>query len=162
MNVSSPDKNDFYPTPELKNLLAASENLRREITRLGMGMKDQISYNEILKSLDTLQESLSLHHKEIYALEQALMAATTIRLTEKQRVLLRWLAENYTEEMVYTTLIESLSEDLKIPRSTVRWNLRGLREAGFIRAGDRENKGIPVNLTEMGRIITDYIAAASL
>ena len=45
------------------------------------------------------------------------------------------------------------------PKSTVRWNLRGLRDAGLIRAGDRENKGIPVGLTELGRLMADYISS---
>jgi hypothetical protein len=39
----------------------------------------------------------------------------------------------------------------------VRWNLRGLREAGVIRAGDKDNKGIPVGLSEMGRVLADYL-----
>ena len=158
MNVSSPNKDDFYTTPKLKTLLAAAENLRREITSLGAGIEDKIVYKVILRDLNIIQESLSEHYKEIFVMEQALIAATSTRLTRKQRTLLRWLSENHGEMMVYTSLIERLSEDLKIPRSTVRWNLRGLREAGLIRAGDRENKGIPVGLTDMGRIMADSVA----
>ena len=161
MTVSSQNKDDFYPTPELKNLLSAAENLRREITRLGAGIDDQISYNIILKDLDNLQESLSLHYREVYGLERALVAATSRRLTGKQRMLLRWLSENYRERMVYTALIEHLSKDLNIPKSTVRWNLRGLREAGLIRAGNKENKGIPVGLTNMGRIMAGSVVPSS-
>ena len=55
--------------------------------------------------------------------------------------------------------LERLSGELGIPKSTVRWNLRGLREAGLIRAGDRENKGIPVVLTEMGQLMAEYMAS---
>ena len=83
-------------------------------------------------------------------MEQALMAAASSRLTGKQQALLGWIASRGDEFCVYTTLIDLYSEELGIPRSTVRWNLRGLREAGLIVAGDRENKGIPVALTEMG------------
>jgi len=122
---------------------------------------DTISYNRLLKSLDALEESLRVHFKELYALERALMAAASMRLTRKQRLMLRWLVENYRGEEVYTSLIERISEDLGIPKSTVRWNLRGLREAGLIRAGDRENKGIPVRLTERGRMVAEYVSLST-
>ena len=124
-------------------------------------MADTISYNRLLKSLDALEESLRVHFKELYALERALMAAASMRLTRKQRLMLRWLVENYRGEEVYTSLIERISEDLGIPKSTVRWNLRGLREAGLIRAGDRENKGIPVRLTERGRMVAEYVSLST-
>ena len=159
MTVSSPDKDEFYPPPELKNIVTAADRLKREFTRHWTGEKDATPYRRVMDDLDHLQESLTNHYKEFYAMEQALLAATTNRFTEKQRRLLRWLSEEYTERTVYTVLIERLSEDLGIPKSTVRWNLRRLREAGLIRAGDRENKGIPVGLTEMGRLLADYIAS---
>ena len=143
----------------MKNVITATENLRREITRHRALERGTTRYRRVMDSLEILQESLDHHYKEFYAMEQALLAATTNRFTGKQRRLLRWLSEEYTERAVYTVLIERLSEDLGIPKSTVRWNLRRLREAGLIRAGDRENKGIPVGLTEMGRLLADYIAS---
>ncbi len=110
-----------------------------------------------MESLETIRESLVLHSKEIYGMEQALMAAATRRLTEKQQALLRWIAEMDCEPSVYTVLIDLYSEERRIPKSTVRWNLRGLREAGLILAGDKENKGVPVALTEMGQTLADYL-----
>jgi DNA-binding MarR family transcriptional regulator len=156
VTVSSAEERDFYPTPEFKNLLTTAKRLRREVSRLGVRMADNVSYNRLLKNLDALEGSLNVHFKELYALERALMAAST-RLTKKQRMLLRWLAEDYEGGEVYTALIERISEELSIPKSTVRWNLRGIREAGFIRAGDKENKGIPVRLTERGRIMAESV-----
>lgn len=161
MTVSSAEERKFYPTPEFRNLLTTAKRLRREVIRLGVRGADPVSYNRLLKNLDALEESLNVHFKELFALERALMSAAYTRLTKKQRMLLNWLAKEYREELVYTTIIERISEDLNIPRSTVRWNLRGLREAGLIRAGDRENKGIPVGLTEMGRIMADYAAGSA-
>lgn len=160
MTVSSAEERDFYPTPEFKNLLTTAKRLRREISRLGARVADNVFYNRLLKNLDDLEESLNVHFKELYALERALMAAVSTRLTKKQRMLLMWLAEDYRGGVVYTALIERISEDLSIPKSTVRWNLRGLREAGFIRAGDKDNKGIPVRLTERGRIMAESVMCA--
>lgn len=159
MNVSSPNRDDFYPPPELKNIVTAAENLKREFSMHWAGDVDPASYKRVMDNLEALQESLALHYKEFYAMEQALMAAASESFTGKQRRLLRWLNEDYREKTVYTVLIDRLSEDLGIPKSTVRWNLRGLREAGLIVAGDRENKGVPVGLTEMGRLMADYIAS---
>ncbi|RLI07753.1 hypothetical protein DRO42_07595 [Candidatus Bathyarchaeota archaeon] len=161
MTVSSTEEPEFYPTPEFRNLLTTAKRLRREVARLGVGVADTISYNRLLKSLDALEESLRVHFKELYALERALMAAASMRLTRKQRLMLRWLVENYRGKEVYTSLIERISEGLGIPKSTVRWNLRGLREAGLIRAGDRENKGIPVRLTERGRMVAEYVSLST-
>jgi len=158
VTVSSAEEPEFYPTPELRNLLSAAKNLRREIHRIGARVDDTISYNRLLKNLDALEESLSVHFREVHVLDRVLETTASTHLTRKQRMLLRWLSEEYREETVYTTLIERMSEDLSIPKSTVRWNLRGLREAGLIRAGDKENKGIPARLTDMGRIVAEYVA----
>ena len=68
-----------------------------------------------------------------------------------------WLSNDYDEDTVYTVLIDRLSRDMCIPKSTVRWNLRGLRDAGLIRAGDKENKGVAVELTDMGRTMAAYL-----
>jgi DNA-binding transcriptional ArsR family regulator len=157
VNVSSPDRDEFYPPPELKNVITATENLRTELTLNWMGMKSTSSYRRIMENLETMRESLLQHYKEYYTMEQALMEASSDRLTEKQRAILRWLGEKYEDKMVYTVLIERLSFELGVPKSTVRWNLRRLREAGVIRAGDKDNKGIPVGLSEMGRILADYL-----
>lgn len=157
MTISSIGKTDFYPPPELKNVLAAAENLRAEFTMQWDGKKDLTAYRRVMENLETIQEAVTVHYKEFAALERDLVAAASSGMTEKQRMLLTWLAENRRDRVVYTVLIERLSSALNIPKSTVRWNLRGLRETGFIRAGDRKNKGIPVDLTEMGRLVMDYL-----
>jgi DNA-binding transcriptional ArsR family regulator len=158
VTVSSIKERGYYFTPEFQNLLMTTKNLRREFS-LFEGV-DIISSNKFLKSLDALEESLNLHFKNLYELEGALDAAMSLRLTSKQRRLLRWLVEDYKDEMVYTTLIEKISEDMDIPRSTVRWNLRGLRDAELITAGDRENKGMPLRLTKRGEIVANLVAVS--
>jgi DNA-binding transcriptional ArsR family regulator len=157
VNVSSTDKNDFYPTPELKNVLNATNDLYSVITRGWAGERDTALYSRVMESMEAIRDSLVLHSKEIYSMEQALMAAAAGSLTEKQQALLRWIPKREDELCVYTALIDLYSAELGIPKSTVRWNLRGLREAGLILAGDRENKGVPVALTEMGQTLADYL-----
>ncbi|MGD0803965.1 MAG: hypothetical protein ABSA11_07830 [Candidatus Bathyarchaeia archaeon] len=106
----------------------------------------------MVKNVDSLEESLKEHYRELYVMEGALEVASTRSLTEKQRMMLRIVSE-VQEETLYTTLIERVSVELNIPKSTIRWNLKGLRDAGLIAAGDRDNKGVPVRLTESGRIM---------
>jgi DNA-binding MarR family transcriptional regulator len=158
VNVSSIHKNHFYPTPQLKNILNATDQLYLELALNWDEERDSIHYDRVMENLETIRESLILHTKEIYGMEQALMAEASTRLTDKQRLLLQWLTEEYPGDMVYTVLIERIADEFEIPKSTVRWNLRGLREAGLIVAGDKKNKGIPVSLTGSGQTLADYLS----
>jgi len=157
VNVSSIRKDVFYPPPELKNALSATENLRSVFIMNLEAKKDTTLYTNVMENLNDLYENLINHYKESYAKEQALIAAASTSYTEKQRTLIKWLSRRYDEDTIYTVLIERLSKKMDIPKSTVRWNLRGLREAGLILAGDRNNKGVNVELTDMGRLMAEYL-----
>ena len=157
MNVSSSVKAGFYQTPESKNILQSLNDLKREVYRFGKTHPDRIGYNRLVKNVDSLEESLKEHYRELYVIEAALEAASSRRLTDKQRMMLRIVAE-VQGETLYTTLIDRVSEELEIPKSTVRWNLKGLRDSGLIAAGDRDNKGVPVRLTETGRVMFGLIS----
>jgi len=159
VNISSGAKTGFYTTPELKNLLQSMNDMKREVSKFGKSNPDRVSYNRLLKNVDSLEESLRAHFRELNAFGETLASASSRRLTRKQRLMLRWLSEGYRGSAIYTDLIERLSEELKIPKSTVRWNLQGLRDANLIRAGDRRNKGIPVELTDAGRMMAGILAA---
>ncbi len=159
MNVSSSSKAGFYPTPEFKNLLQSLNDLKKEVSRFGKTHPDKIGYNRLIKNVDSLEESMKEHYRELYAIEGALETASSRRLTEKQRMMLQIISE-VQGETLYTTLIEKVSKELEIPKSTVRWNLKGLRDSGLITAGDRDNKGIPVRLTETGRIMAGVVSPA--
>jgi DNA-binding MarR family transcriptional regulator len=159
VNVSSSVKAGFYPTPESKNLIQSLKDLKRELSRFGKTNPDRIGYNRLVKNVDSLEESLKEHYRDLYAMEGALETASARRLTKKQRMMLRIVAE-VQGETLYTTLIDRVSDELEIPKSTVRWNLKGLRDSGLIAAGDRDNKGIPVRLTETGRVIVSLVSSA--
>ena len=143
-------------TPESKNLLQSLNDLKREVSKFGKTHSDRIGYNRLVKNVDSLEESLKEHYRELNFLESALESVSSHRLTEKQKIMLQIISE-VQGETLYTTLIERVSNDLKIPKSTVRWNLKGLRDTGLIAAGNRDNKGVPVKLTETGRIMVDLL-----
>ena len=157
VTVSSVREVGFYPTPEFKNIIQSLHDLKREVSRLGRNNTDRIAFNRVLKNVDSLEESIKNHYHELNALQRTLESTSVKGLTEKQRLMLQMIAE-VEGETIYTVLIDRLSEDLSVPRSTVRWNMKGLREAGLIHAGDKETKGIPVSLTDTGRMMAGVLS----
>jgi predicted transcriptional regulator len=154
--IFSQSKKQEYTDPEIRNILEKISDIKRELTEFGKIPKNTIAYNGLIKRVDALEQSIYLHIQKLQQLEQTLTTATSTKLTEKQRNILHWLITHYEENEVYTNLIKQLSEKLDIPESTVRWNLRGLREAELINAGTKDNKGIPVSLTMVGKIMANY------
>ncbi len=157
MNVSSGGKAGFYPTPEFKNIVQSLRELRREVRNFGRTQSNPAGIDRLVKNVDSLEESLREHYSEMSAMEGALEAASERRLTEKQKAMLR-VVSTIQGETIYTSLIDRVSEEMGIPRSTVRWSLKGLRDSGLISAGDRDNKGVPVRLTEAGRVMAGLVS----
>jgi DNA-binding MarR family transcriptional regulator len=156
VNISSrPEQAD--PTPDPREIIRSIRTLKREVSRIGESSPGA-EYSRLERRIDALEESVRHHISQLDNLEQALMTAASTRLTGKQRTILGWLV-THSEKPVYTVLIQQLSDELAIPESTVRWNLKGLREAELIRAGTKDNKGVPVSLTAMGRIMAGYAPA---
>jgi DNA-binding MarR family transcriptional regulator len=156
VNVSSFNKESNYPTPEFRKIIESLERLKKDVKKVQSNTKDLMGYTKLIKNISSLEEAIHQHYRELNSIEQLFILATTAKLTKKQRMILRWLVERYNQKTVYTVLIQELSKELEIPRSTVRWNLRGLRDAELIQAGDKDNKGIPVSLTLIGKIMADY------
>lgn len=150
MNISSrPEQAD--PTPDPREIIRSIRTLKREVSRIGES-NPGAEYSRLATRIDALEESVRHHISRLDQFERALMTAASTRLTGKQRTILGWLV-THSERPVYTVLIQQLSDELAIPESTVRWNLKGLREAELILAGTKDNKGVPVSLTAMGRIM---------
>jgi hypothetical protein len=66
----------------------------------------------LVKNVDSLEESLKEHYRELNAIEGALEAASARRLTEKQKMMLLIVAE-VQGETLYTTLIDRVSDELR-------------------------------------------------
>ena len=155
MNVSSGNKIGSSEYPESREILQNISTLKREVSRF-FENPEKVEPDDILDRVVDIEKAVRNHFEELNSYEKLIAMTSSTKLTQKQRIILRWLLDSYDEQTVYTVLIKKLSEDLAIPSSTIRWNLRGLREADLIRAGDKDNKGIPVSLTPMGRIIANH------
>jgi len=79
------------------------------------------------------------------------------RLSRKQKRLLL-LADEFLqyENMSLNSLVEKISKELKMPFSTVKWNINVLRKTGLIDGGRKESKGLPARLTLGGKILVEY------
>ena len=155
MNVSSGSNAGFSEYPEFRVILKNISSLKRMVSRFNENPKKVVPA-DIMDRVDDIESAVRTHFEELNSYEQLIAMTSSTKLTQKQRIILRWLLDSYDKQTVYTVLIKKLSEDLAIPSSTIRWNLRGLRDADLIRAGDKDNKGIPVSLTPMGRIMANY------
>ena len=78
------------------------------------------------------------------------------RLTKKQKLILKKISTNETKTTM-TSLSNILSEELNISKTTARVILQFLRDVGLITCGKATNKGEPVRLTEIGKIIIDSL-----
>jgi len=107
----------------------------------------ELTKQGIAKSNDGRQASCETICKSLIELVD-LMAKR--RLSMKQLEYLAKVKEN--SGLLFYQLVNKLSGELHVPKSTVRWNISKLRDYGMIIAGNRDSKGIPVELTEKGKI----------
>ncbi|MCD6403882.1 hypothetical protein DRN62_00540 [Nanoarchaeota archaeon] len=56
----------------------------------------------------------------------------------------------YLEGMTFSRAAREISKVLGVSESTVRWNLRKLRDQGFVICGSKEEKFVPLRLTRKG------------
>lgn len=99
--------------------------------------------------------------KEFSLLREGIEKIASIALTKKQREILMYIA-NLEEVTVFTRLAEEISDVFEMPKSTARWNLKRLEKAGLITAGNKENKGVPVSLTYIGKIVARKVYTDSI
>ncbi|MFX1519995.1 MAG: hypothetical protein ACFFCD_08740 [Promethearchaeota archaeon] len=81
-----------------------------------------------------------------------------LRLSSKQKLLLK-KASNLlsSRKMTLTSLAEHLSLTEDLPHSTVKWNLRTLRDVGLLTGGDMNEKGINAELTFAGALLAESL-----
>ncbi|RLE49309.1 MAG: hypothetical protein DRJ31_05345 [Candidatus Methanomethylicota archaeon] len=71
---------------------------------------------------------------------------------------MRKLLDTETLGKTYSWHVKYLCRELKLPESTVKWNLNVLRKVGLIKSGSINCKGLPLQLTEAGRLVAKSLA----
>jgi hypothetical protein len=56
-----------------------------------------------------------------------------------------------------TALADKVSRRSGVPYSTVKWNLRSLKDMGLLTGGDLNNKGQFASLTDEARMLVEYL-----
>lgn len=75
-------------------------------------------------------------------------------LTERQKILLVSASQELQwKSMTLTRLCSILSRESRISYSTVKWNIRRLREINLLCGGTENSKGTPARLTPLGRLM---------
>ena len=147
------------PADSFYKIFHLMEDLREKTSN----NSDSFHPDEVYKGLWEVETILRRLERRFSELERSVSALASLRLTEKQHRILRWLSENNEKETVYTRMVDEISRQFNMPESTARWNLRILRETALLEAGDKRNKGIPVRLTEAGRIaLEDLLSVQNL
>lgn len=119
------------------------------------------STNELFFELETLDLNLlnDLDYKNMFSiLKRSFIRLAQCRLSSKQKLLLK-KSKNMlsSHKMTLTALAEFLSTELNLPHSTIKWNLRTLRDMGLLSAGDANEKGINAKLTLAGALLAESI-----
>lgn len=124
---------------------------------------DIVSDTEIVGDIETiLSDILTIHYflkqknkrlqEKLSKYQEKIVATVFDNLTSKQKIILTEIANMNGASLTLTAMIGILSKKLDVAPSTIRWNLVALRNAGLINAGNKDNKGIPVKFTEIGRL----------
>lgn len=115
------------------------------------GTNEKLDERQACHFKDEESSFLVLNKLSLEVFNDIVETLVTKNINIKQLSYLPKIVEN--NGLIYYKLIDKLSKEQGTPKSTVRWNIKKLKDAGLITAGDRENKGVPVNLTEKGRIM---------
>lgn len=59
--------------------------------------------------------------------------------------------------LTVTALADLVSRSSSVPYSTVKWNLRSLKDMGLLTGGDMSSKGEPARLTPEAQLLADYL-----
>ncbi|TFG31860.1 hypothetical protein EU527_11435 [Candidatus Thorarchaeota archaeon] len=60
-------------------------------------------------------------------------------------------------DLTVTALADLVSRNSSVPYSTVKWNLRSLKDMGLLTGGDTSSKGTPAQLTPEAQMLADHL-----
>jgi DNA-binding transcriptional ArsR family regulator len=85
-----------------------------------------------------------------FQLANARMSDTQKTVLKLSRQLLKF------NSLTVTALADLVSRRSNVPYSTVKWNLRSLKEMGLLTGGDMNCKGERASLTREAQMLADY------
>ena len=79
------------------------------------------------------------------------------KLTENQKNVLIFVRKQKGRPMTFNSLAESIHSRLKMPISTAKYTIKSLRDLLLIKTGTKNNPRVPVSLTQVGKIVADFL-----
>ncbi len=70
------------------------------------------------------------------------------RLNKLQQTLLFLVF--YFQDFTFSRAVREISRILGISESTIKWNLRRLRDKGYVICGNKEKRYVPIRVSEKG------------
>ncbi|MFW9833171.1 MAG: hypothetical protein ACFFEK_04195 [Candidatus Thorarchaeota archaeon] len=86
------------------------------------------------------------------------LAETRLSDTQKQVLCMSHRLLKY-HELTLTSLADQVSRRTNVAYSTVKWNLRSLKNMGLLTGGNLSSKGQIAGLTEEAQMLADYLEA---
>ncbi|MFX1482317.1 MAG: hypothetical protein ACFFCP_03925 [Promethearchaeota archaeon] len=104
----------------------------------------------------------SFSEREVSTSFQSLLASffqlAEARLSDSQKLVLRMSREVLKyRRLTMTALADMVSRRSGIPYSTVKWNLRSLKQIGLLTGGDLKNKGRFAWLTDEAQMLVEFL-----
>jgi DNA-binding transcriptional ArsR family regulator len=84
------------------------------------------------------------------------LAESRLSTTQKTVLMRSYMALRF-HDLTVTALADQVSRSSKVPYSTVKWNLRSLKEMGLLTGGDLSSKGELAQLTPEAQMLADYL-----
>ncbi|MEM5871983.1 MAG: hypothetical protein QW051_03865 [Candidatus Aenigmatarchaeota archaeon] len=98
-----------------------------------------------------MKEEVCMSEREVL---EILLALARERLTKKQKLVIIRLSQNNLL-VTATRFVSIISEEMRCSRSTI-WNvINSPKRAKLVKFGSAEQRGKPIRLTEIGKIISD-------
>ncbi len=79
------------------------------------------------------------------------------KLTKNQKDVLIFIRMQKGKLMTFNSLAENVHSRLKMPISTAKYTIKSLRDLLLIKTGTKNNPRIPVSLTQVGKIVADFL-----
>lgn len=112
--------------------------------------------NAFLRSCSEREVSTNFH-----SLLASFLQLAEARLSDTQKLVLRTSRDLLRfNEFSLTGLADVVSRRSGVPYSTVKWNLRSLKDMGLLTGGDLNNKGQFASLTDEARMLVEYLERA--
>jgi len=89
--------------------------------------------------------------------KNAFIKFALIKLTRRQKQILVEAYFNADDSITLTALAKKIALKTGIPESTVKWNLRLLRDLGLLSGGSIDRKNVPFKLSKAGQTLIEYI-----